>query len=254
MKCHSERAGEGPDVLLVHGWGLHSAVWADFAAELERIARVTRVDLPGHGRSEVSASYTLEDLADALAGVCEKPVVAIGWSLGALAVLVLAQRHPSRLRGMVLIGATPRFVIGPDWACAVPVALLHRFALDLERDYGETLSRFLTLQLGIGTKERALLQRLRALALMKAAPSSDGLRAGLKLLERTDVRPLLPALMTPALIIHGARDKLAPIAAGRYLAATLPKARLCEITDAGHAPFLSHAALCLNQVKTVIDD
>lgn len=252
MKCHYECAGHGPDVLLVHGWGLHGGIWSDFGAGLARAARVTRVDLPGHGRSEAIAAYTLDELADALADLCPQPVIAIGWSLGALAVLALAKRSPARVRGMILFGATPRFVTAPDWACAVTTSLLHQFEDDLARDYRGTLSRFLTLQLGSAQTERALLKRLRAEVLARTGPSGVGLRAGLELLERTDLRPVLEAIDTPALVIHGGRDRLAPPAAGSFLAEALPRARLCELPDAGHAPFLSHTAECLRQAQYMI--
>lgn len=252
MKCYYKDAGQGPDVLLVHGWGLHSGIWADFAAGLARTARVTRVDLPGHGRSEAIAAYTLEELADTLADLCPAPVIAIGWSLGALAVLSLAQRCPARVRGMILFGATPRFVTAPDWACAVTPSLLHQFADDLARDYRGTLSRFLTLQLGSAQTERALLKRLRAEVLAQTAPSTVGLRAGLAVLEHADLRPVLTTIDTPTLVIHGGRDRLAPPAAGSFLARALPRARLCELPDAGHAPFLSHAAECLRHAQPMI--
>ena len=252
MRCHVARAGQGPDVLLVHGWGLHGGIWGAFATSLQQTARVTRVDLPGHGRSD-AAVYTLDALADTLADLCSTPMTAIGWSLGALAVLTLAQRHPARVRAMVLFGATPRFVSAPDWPCAVDAALLRQFAADLTRDYRGTLSRFLTLQLGSAATERGLLKELRASVLGQAAPSPQGLRAGLAILEQTDLRPILPIIDTPALIIHGGRDRLVPPAAGAYLAAALPRARLHELPHAGHAPFLSDTAECVRQARTMID-
>jgi len=252
MRCHVERAGQGADVLLVHGWGLHGGIWGAFAASLEETARVTRVDLPGHGRSPATA-YTLEALADTLADLCPAPVTAIGWSLGALAVLTLAQRHAARVRGMVLLGATPRFVSALDWPCAVDAALLRQFAANLGQDYRGTLSRFLSLQLGSAGAERGLLKELRASVLGQAAPSPAGLRTGLAILEQTDLRPILPTLDAPALIIHGGRDRLVPPAAGAYLAAALPRARLHELPHAGHAPFLSHTAECVRQARTMID-
>lgn len=41
--------GEGPDVVLVHGWGMHSGVWEDVVESLIDYYRVTVLDLPGHG-------------------------------------------------------------------------------------------------------------------------------------------------------------------------------------------------------------
>ncbi len=76
---------------------------------------------------------------------------------------------------------------------------------------------------------------------------------GLAILEQTDLRPILPTLDIPALIIHGGRDRLVPPAAGAYLAAALPRARLRELPHAGHAPFLSDIAECVRQTRTMID-
>lgn len=252
MRLHYERQGAGPDVLLVHGWGLHGGIWTDFAAGLMERARVTRVDLPGHGQSEMISSYTLDALADALAELCPTPTIAVGWSLGALAVLALAQRHASRLRGLVLLGATPRFVAAPDWPHAVAPSLLRQFAADLARDYAGTLSRFLTLQLGMGVAERDVLKRLRALVLARELPSAAGLNAGLALLEQTDLRPLLATVKLPVLVIHGDRDRLVPPAAAAHLARSLPAARLYILPQAGHAPFLSHTAECLCETRNFL--
>ena len=51
MKLYTETLGAGPDLVLLHGWGLHAGVWESTAAELAKSWRVTLVDLPGHGRS-----------------------------------------------------------------------------------------------------------------------------------------------------------------------------------------------------------
>ncbi|MGB5339321.1 MAG: alpha/beta fold hydrolase, partial [Gammaproteobacteria bacterium] len=51
MNLYTHTSGAGPDLLLVHGWGLHSGIWDGLAPLLEPHYRVTRMDLPGHGRS-----------------------------------------------------------------------------------------------------------------------------------------------------------------------------------------------------------
>ena len=40
--------GSGPDLVLLHGWGMHGGLWSDWADELGEWFRVTVVDLPGH--------------------------------------------------------------------------------------------------------------------------------------------------------------------------------------------------------------
>lgn len=247
MKLAFDRAGRGREVLLLHGWGFSRRIWGEFGAGLSSLARVTPVDLPGHGESAAAADCTLEAIADALTELCPRPVVAIGWSLGALVALMLAKRHPERVAALVLLGATPRFMQAADWDCAVAPTLWHQFADDLARDGERTRLRFLSLQLGQAARERGLLKRLRALAPAPGA-SPAGVQAGLTLLAHSDLRPILPAIAAPALVVHGTRDRLAPVAAGRFLAAQLPNAIFRELPGAGHAPFLSHSAWCLATV------
>src|SRR5581483_539797 len=117
MELYYERSGHGPEVLLVHGWGLHSGVWHQFAKRLTRTARVTRVDLPGHGRSPITKSYALDDLVEGLTRVCPRPAVWVGWSLGAIVALAAARARPAQVQALGLFGATPRFVQAHDWRC-----------------------------------------------------------------------------------------------------------------------------------------
>ena len=58
----------------------------------------------------------------------------------------------------------------------------------------------------------------------------------------------------PALVIHGERDRFAPLGAARFLAGHLPQARLEIVRAAGHAPFLSHPELFLEQLRGFIHD
>ena len=64
-----ESVGRGPDVVLVHGWGLHGGVWSRVAQALADEFTVHCVDLPGHGHSASLQDYTLDNLARALAVV-----------------------------------------------------------------------------------------------------------------------------------------------------------------------------------------
>jgi pimeloyl-[acyl-carrier protein] methyl ester esterase len=80
------------------------------------------------------------------------------------------------------------------------------------------------------------------------------LQAGLRLLKEEDCRDTLATIDTPALIMHGGHDRLAPVSAARFLAEHLPRARLEIMPDAGHALFLSHPALFLEKLRDFIHD
>ena len=65
---------------------------------------------------------------------------------------------------------------------------------------------------------------------------------GLELLRQVDLRQHLAKITMPTLVVHGSDDAIIPIAAGRYLAATLPQALFHEVRDCGHVPFRSAVA------------
>src|SRR5262249_1363907 len=60
----------------------------------------------------------------------------------------------------------------------------------------------------------------------------------LEAMFRIDVRPILPTITAPTLVIH-ARGDLIPVQGGRYLADHVPSARLMEVDGADHAPWLT---------------
>ncbi|MCL6557102.1 MAG: pimeloyl-ACP methyl ester esterase BioH [Burkholderiales bacterium] len=235
-----EQWGEGPDLVLIHGWGLNGAIWSDFAAPLARRFRVHLVDLPGHGASPLVEPYTLEGLVSACAQSLPPRVHLCGWSLGAQVALRYALRYPQRVDRLVLISATPRFVKGSDWEHGVDPATLEAFAAELTRDYHATLRRFLALQARGGEEARQVIKSLSRRLFARGAPQLAALKGGLAILRETDLRGEVAGLVSPTLVIHGERDTLTLPAAGRWLAGRLPQGRWRAIPGAAHAPFLSH--------------
>lgn len=249
-----ECTGQGPEVVLLHGWALHGGIWGSVVSKLRGVYRITVPDLPGHGRSR--AADALPQTVVGLAEACVRAgpqgaAVWVGWSLGALVALEAARRFPERVAKLVLVAATPRFTRAADWDCAVAPEVLAGFAAELERDYRATLQRFLSLQTAAG--ERDVLRRLRSEVYRRGAPSAAGLRAGLEVLARTDLRVALAGIRQEALVLHGGRDRLVPLAAAQYLAERLPRARHRVIAPAGHAPFLSHEAQFLEALGEFLE-
>jgi pimeloyl-[acyl-carrier protein] methyl ester esterase len=250
---HVETRGTGPRLVLLHGWGLHGGVWGPFVEALSTRFAVHLVDLPGHGHSrDVQANPTAEDYARVVLACCPQEAAWLGWSLGGLVALAAARLAPQTVRRLVLIGATPRFVQSPDWPHGMAPETLSEFGAGLEQDYRATLNRFLSLQLGSGDRERALLRALREVLFARGEPTVEALRAGLAILAQTDLRVTLTDIAVPALIVHGGRDRLVPVAAGEHLAAHLPAARCLRLDGEGHAPFLLQPETVANAVAEFV--
>ncbi len=242
-RLYHESRGQGPDLVLLHGWGMNAAVWRGLPADLAIGHRLTAIELPGHGASPWDpATRGLDDWAQACLAAAPARACWIGWSLGGLVALAAAGLAPERLSGLILLTATPRFGQAADWPAAMAPATLARFHDDLLADPAGTLQRFLALQVKGSEAARETLRQLRLELAERPAPEPRALAQGLDLLREVDLRPRLPDLACPSLWIYGERDTLVPAAVASDIAGLLPEARVQVIPRAAHAPFLSHPA------------
>ncbi len=254
MTLYARTQGEGRDIVLIHGWGLHGGIFDHLAHALEKRYRVTRVDLPGHGGShEIPFPADPARLAADIAAAVPAHAHWLGWSLGGLAALQHAVDHPASLRSLILVAATPRFVADPEWP-GMEAATLASFAAGLSDDYMGTLHRFLALQVHGVANRTTLLRRLTDQLLRRPTPTPAALAAGLSVLKDTDLRQRLGHVASPTLLLYGERDRIVPAATGKAVAQYLPEARLHCFPRAGHAPFLSHPDEFVSILDTWLDE
>ena len=243
---HVDVYGDGPDLVLVHGWGMHGGLWQSWAAELGRSFRVHVVDLPGHGLSaHAEVPQTLAAWATRVGDVVPADASWLGWSLGGLVALAAAGSGEQRIRSLVLLASTPRFVTATDWQPAVAVDVFDQFAQQLENDIERTLGRFLALQVRKADHSGETLRHLRAAWGGRPAPAMQALRTGLGFLRESDLRATLAQLSMPVYWLLGERDTLVPPA----VANVFPGVHTALVPGAGHAPFLSHPGHCTGQLQ-----
>ncbi len=215
-RVHSVETGEGPEVVaLLHGLSGSSRWWQRNIPALSATRRVVVPDLIGFGRSRGAGVLpdiaTLADvLAEWLESAVGEPVHLVGHSMGGHLSIHLAARHPERVRRLVLVDAAgiPRPLTARTAA---------RFAYDVAppRRWGDP--RFLPVIWG---------------DVLAAGPFN--VLAGLLHVLRDDVRPLLPGIQAPTLIVWGQRDSVIPVADGREMRALIPGSRLLVLPGAYH--------------------
>ena len=240
-----EVRGGGRDLVLLHGWGLNLRVWDELAGALAQRFRVIAIDLPGHGKSDWDGRASTPAaqawrVHETLAPLTQRYAL-LGWSLGGLVALDLAAAMPAGVERLALVATTPKFLAGAGWRCGSAPALLRKLEKRLQADCGRTVREFLALQVrGSAPRTAArVLATLRHALEVHGTARPEALARGLERLREGDLRPALPLVRVPALVIAGRLDRITRAAAGRALAAALPQARYVEFARAAHAPFLS---------------
>ncbi|MGH2992437.1 MAG: alpha/beta fold hydrolase [Solirubrobacterales bacterium] len=240
--------GDGPPALFVHGNPTHSEVWLPFLRRLDGPA--VALDLPGWGRSQQPgpgfdgsmhgiASF-LERFLDLLA-IDAYRLVLHDW--GAVA-LITAQRHPERVRRLVIVDAVP-LLPGYRWHW---IARMWR-RRGIGEAFNATTTRAATaLLLRQASGDRSPMPR--ELVDMIWRRFDRGTRRAVLKLYRSAPEDALPAagsrlgdLECPALVVWGGRDPYLPVEFGRAYAERLPNAELREVPEAGHWPWIERPAI-----------
>jgi pimeloyl-[acyl-carrier protein] methyl ester esterase len=236
---HIETQGQGPDLVLIHGWAMHAGIFAPLTRVLSQHFRLHLVDLPGHGFSRDDAT-PLDPVGRAkLIAAAVPRAIWLGWSLGGLFAMQAALDEPANVRGLVMIASSPRFVVGDDWKEGVAASVFEEFGAGLARDYRGTIERFLALEALGSENTRSELRELKAQVFARGEPSMAALVQGMRILEGADLRADIARVAMPSLWIAGRRDRLINPAAMQWAAAG-SGGRYLECYS-GHAPFLAHA-------------
>lgn len=230
--------GSGPDIALLHGWGFGRGVWKEIASRLAEDFRLHLISLPGYDGSAPDAR-DFDATASALIETLPAGSTLCGWSMGGMLALAAAAYHPNHFARLVLVGTTPKFVQGSDWAPALSDKTLEAFLHCVLQAPVITLASFITLLSRSDPRASYISHHLEAL-LENELPTVSVLEKGLTWLHDVDLRQLISQVTLPTLIVHGEQDPLIPASAAIWLAATLRYARLQLFADTAHAPFASN--------------
>jgi pimeloyl-ACP methyl ester carboxylesterase len=224
--------GDGPPLLLLNGGLMSIGAWQPFVDALSSRYRVIRCDFrgqlltPGPPFSDSWSSHAsdvielLDFLAIERADIC-------GVSFGAEVAMHIAALHPSRVSRLTVISAT-------DYTTEAMRAEARALA---ECEPAELLLRVARKTWSaswLATQSPDFIeQRARQMATLPP-PFFAGAAAIIRLLDVLDLRPLLPRITAPTLVIGGEDDEVFPIEHSRAIAAAIPNARLETVPNVGH--------------------
>jgi 3-oxoadipate enol-lactonase len=227
-----DRRGDGPPLVLLHGFPLDHHLWDEVVPLLDSTFDVITPDLRGFGESTtIDSQYSMDDYAADIAGLLDQlqiqKTAIVGHSMGGYVALAFARLYPDRVSGLGLVSSQV-------------------LADAPERKEGRYKSAADVSANGIGSVVEAMAPKFTsdeklqadARASMERQPPAAYVGALQAMAERADSSSLLSSFHFPVVVIHGDADSLIPIDRAREVKAALPQTLLVEIRDAGHVPMM----------------
>jgi pimeloyl-ACP methyl ester carboxylesterase len=253
--------GDGPGLILLHGWGDSADTWRPLLARLARIGRrAIAVDMPGFGAASELGTGALLPQFDAFAAALVKiwsgptrrrDVVVVGNSLGGVTALRLAERADLPLAGVVPVA--PAGLDMPRWLDVVERDPILRRLLDLgipiPRPVAAAAVGQLYRRLAFSGPRAADPEAVRTYAGYHASREGMArlLASGRRLLAELATPPFdFAAIACPVLLVWGTRDHMVPHRGARVLIDAVPSARLELIDGCGHCPQLEAPGVLLD--------
>jgi class 3 adenylate cyclase len=234
--------GDGPiDLVLIGGFITHLDLMWDFPwyepfIRWGQFARVIAFDKRGTGLSDRSLGFgsleeRSEDIHTVMDAAGSERAVIHGISEGGPMALYFAARYPERVHGLILYGTAARFARAPDYPDGISPAVAEDFVGAVERNWGTGAAFGFFVQHPDDPEAAA-----RRLAPYERSACTRQMAR--HIMERNldmDVRPVLPTVSAPALVMHCRKDPVVSVVLARSLAEHLPNASYVELDGDFHA-------------------
>ena len=233
LRVAFERRGEGPPLVLLHGWPSNSREWRRQIDSLSDQFTVIAWDAPGAGRSsDPPETFRLSDWADCLAGFIaalglERAHVA-GLSWGGSLALELYRRHPTVPHTLILVSAYA------GWAGSLPAEAvedrLHLYLRNSELPPDEWVPAVIRTLL----TDRATGDMVDELTSILTEFHPAAMRVAIPAMAEADLRDVLPHIEVPTLLLDGEQDVRAPKAVWEPLHSGIRGSKLVLVPGVGH--------------------
>jgi 3-oxoadipate enol-lactonase len=223
--------GNGPSVVLLHGYPLDGAMWSGVARALAPNLQILKPDLPGHGENAAPAAESVEgqaDFVEALLAALPGKVGLAGFSMGGYVALALMKRRPENVRAFALVDTKA----GADDEAgrakrneAIATVRAGGVAPIAQAMLGKLLSPE-------GLKKADLVERASRIMTRQKPETVEADLVAMR--DRADQTASLSSIAVPTLVVVGELDVLTPLSESQAIAAAIPGARLVTIPGAGH--------------------
>ena len=254
--------GDGPlDLVFVMGWVSHlEYFWleprfARFLTRLASFARLILIDKRGTGLSDrvgelPSLEQRMDDVRAVMDAAGSRRAALLGVSEGGPMCSLFAATYPEKTAALVMVGSYARRLRDTDYPWGPTPAEHDAFCDVILRDWGGP----------VGLEQRApglagdAAFRAWWAAYLRMGASPGAAVALTRMNARVDIRPVLPAIRVPTLVIHRTGDRCLLVEEGRYLASRIPGARFLELPGDDHLPFVGDQDAVLDAIEPFLRD
>ena len=227
--------GAGSRTLVAHGgWAGSWELWTNPFTQLSKTWHTVAYDHRGTGvtvapTESISLEAMTEDIFAVLDALKIERCVLAAESAGVMVALNAVIQHPQRFDGLVLVDG---LYFKPRPQETEP------FVIGLQTNFEATIGAFVDACVPESDPNRDQVRRWGRSILGRAS-----IESAVKLyqcIDGVDLRPMLPQITIPTLVIHGENDMIVPLGASEWLASQLPNSRLHVVKGAGHVPTVTH--------------
>jgi class 3 adenylate cyclase len=252
--------GEGPPDLIMASAVTVDVAWEDpgvalFLRSLASFSRLILFDQRGTGASDPPPPDPLppwesyaEELAVVLDEVGSERAAVLAEISTTPAAIFFAGTRPERTSALILVHASARYVASDDYPIGIPREVAEALLAQVDQLWGtEAMAAMFV-------PSRAGDERFRRwwAKLLRTGASPRAARALLRAATEGDVRPLLPLIQAPTLLLHRRDFQLLPIEHARYLAEHIPGARLAELPGADMSVIWDTPELALDLIEELL--
>lgn len=243
-------------IYFIHGWGVGPGVWSTFINELNYQGQVQTPGLPGYdlkSKQKDNKKHRIDTMVEQIADQISANAILVGWSLGGMIAIKLAEYKKNLINTLVLLASTPCFVKKPDWSHGVDITRLRMISSNLKQDTSGVLQTFIS-ETAIGDPAPKNTIRILQEHTLHETQCIEALSDGLEILKNEDLRHNMNKLTCRTGMILGKNDRLIPVATGESVIRSSPATRLVTIENAGHAPFISQQQETVAAINQLINE
>jgi pimeloyl-[acyl-carrier protein] methyl ester esterase len=232
-------------LILLSGWGLHSAIWQPAVANLTNYD-TRQIDLP-----LLKQAADLPQAMQELSRQIPDNSIIVAWSMSGLCALYLCQHLPHKCSKLILVCSLPHFATAPDWI-GIPLTLAKRFQQKAQSNLANLLTQFI--QLVAYPDTSAISTAFITLHALKEQEYQASLLLYLNFLFTADYREFFKNLTLSLHCIFGEADAIIPRQAASQLGVLNKNAKVTVLPAAGHIPFLTHQKIFNELITGILNE